>query len=57
MSRYELWKRTGVSQSVLSRFLGDPAVGLSINAIDKLVEVLGLELKPRAAKQQKKREG
>lgn len=57
VSRYQLWKQTGVAQSVLSRFLSDPAVGLSMDAVDRLVEALELELRPRPAKRMKKREG
>ena len=43
LSRYQIWKRTGVSQSVLSRFVNTGA-GLSMNAVDKLVECLKLQL-------------
>jgi len=59
LSRYAIWKRTGVAQSVLSRFLSDPAVGLSMDAVDKLVEVLGLKLVPEkpTRKRTPKREG
>ncbi len=46
MSRYALWKATGVSQARLSRFVhhqGD----LRLDAIDRIVAVLALELRPQ----------
>ena len=43
MSRYALWKATGVAQSTLSKFMAGQR-GLSLESIDKLVDVLGLTL-------------
>ena len=42
MSRYQIWQRTGILQSVLSRFVNGGSV--SLDTADKLVELLGLEL-------------
>jgi plasmid maintenance system antidote protein VapI len=46
MSRYALWKATGISQSLLSRFMSGQR-GLTTDSVDKLVDVLGLTLTPR----------
>ncbi len=46
LSRYRIAKETGVSQSVLSLFCSGKR-GLSLKAIDVLVSLLDLELKPR----------
>ncbi len=46
LSRYRIAKETGVSQSVLSLFCSGRR-GLSLKAIDALVALLNLELKPR----------
>jgi len=44
-TRYALAKRMGIAQSTLSRFAtGDR--GLSMEAIDRLFDVLDLEIKP-----------
>lgn len=56
VSRYALSKRTGVSQSVLSRFLSDPAVGLSMSAVDRLCEALNLEVRPGKRRPKRKQE-
>jgi transcriptional regulator with XRE-family HTH domain len=45
-TRYRIAKETGISQSVLSRFLRG-AAGLSMLSADKLVEALDLELVKR----------
>lgn len=46
LSRYRIWKETGISQSTLSEFLsGDRS--LSLANIDKLGRLLDLELVPR----------
>lgn len=50
MSRYQLAKETGVSQSVLSLFCNKKR-GLSLRAIDALAAALDLELKPRKWKE------
>jgi len=46
LSRYRIAKETGVSQSVLSLFCSGKR-GLSLKAVDALVRLLDLELKPR----------
>ena len=46
LSRYRIAKESGVSQSVLSLFCSGRR-GLSLKAIDALVVLLNLELKPR----------
>lgn len=43
VTRYVISKQTGISQSILSRFLNNGA-GLSLANIDKLCEVLGVDL-------------
>jgi transcriptional regulator with XRE-family HTH domain len=48
-TRYSLAKRMGTAQSTLSRFAkGDR--GLSMEALDRLFDALGLEIKPRNRK-------
>lgn len=42
LTRYQIWKRSGVSQSVLCRFVNGRS-GLSLDAVNRLAEVLGLE--------------
>lgn len=53
LSRYELSKRTGVAQSVLSRFMA--GLDINTNTIDALAKELGLELvakrKPKSRKE------
>ena len=46
MTRYALSKTTGVSQAVLCRFVAGTA-GMSLDSIDRLMDVLGLEIRPR----------
>ena len=46
LSRYEICKRAGLSQSVMSRFMHYQS-GLSIPTIDMLCQVLDLELVSR----------
>jgi transcriptional regulator with XRE-family HTH domain len=52
VSRYEISKETGVSQSTLSKFVLGTRPGLSFDAMDRIVEYLGLVL---VKKQPKKR--
>jgi transcriptional regulator with XRE-family HTH domain len=47
-SRYALSCETGVDQSTLSRFM--QGGGLSLTVVDKLVEALDLEVRPRKGK-------
>ena len=50
-TRYRLAKMTGVSQSQLAQFMASNK-GLSVEAIERLVEALGLEIviRPHAGK-------
>jgi hypothetical protein len=52
VSRYEISKATGVSQSTLSKFVLGTRPGLSFNAMDRVGEYLGLVI---VKKQPKKR--
>lgn len=49
LSRYEIAKRSGVSEATLSRFVNG-LQGLSTDTLDKLAEVLRLELVARKPK-------
>jgi transcriptional regulator with XRE-family HTH domain len=48
-TRYSLSQKTGIDQSALSRFATGKR-GLSMEAIDRVFEVLDLEIKPRRRK-------
>ncbi len=52
MSRYEIAKRSGISQAALSLYVNGKA-GLSTNTIDQLAPVLGLRLVVEKPKQSK----
>lgn len=56
LSRYEIFKRSGVEQSALSRFVHGER-GLTTESIDKLAETLGLELVARPAKKKRESKG
>lgn len=43
LSRYKIWKRSGVDQAALSRFVNRKQ-SLTLDATDALAPVLGLEL-------------
>jgi hypothetical protein len=45
-TRYALSKTTGISQAVLCRFVAGTA-GMSLESIDRLMDALGLEIRPR----------
>jgi hypothetical protein len=45
-TRYQISKQTGISQAVLCRFVAGTA-GMSLDSIDKLMDALGLEIRPR----------
>jgi len=45
-SRYAIARQTGLSQALLCRFLQGTR-GLSLESIDKLMNALGLEIRPR----------
>ncbi len=49
LSRYEIAKRAGVTEASLSRFVNGKTT-LSIESIEKIAPVLGLELVLKAAK-------
>jgi transcriptional regulator with XRE-family HTH domain len=53
LSRYRIWKETGVAQSTLSEFMSGNRA-LSMGAIDKIVGLLDLELKPRTLSESNK---
>ncbi len=46
VSRYSISVRTGIDQAVLTRFMQGKS-GLSVDSIDKLMDVLDLEIRPR----------
>jgi transcriptional regulator with XRE-family HTH domain len=52
MSRYELSKRTGIDEGTLSRFMSRER-GLSMKALDRLGESLGLTVSMRRKPKQK----
>ena len=43
MSRYEIWKATGIDQGTLSRFVAGTA-GMSFQNLDRLADLLGLSI-------------
>lgn len=43
VSRYRIWKETGVAQETLSRFMTGKG-GLSIEALDKVAAFVGLQV-------------
>ena len=43
MSRYEIWKATGIDQGTLSRFVAGKA-GLGLDNLDRLADLLGLDI-------------
>lgn len=45
-SRYAICQRTGVAESILSRFVRGER-GLSSDSIDPLMQFLGLKIRPR----------
>ncbi len=53
VSRYEISKATGVSQSTLSKFVLRQRPGLSFDAMDRIAEYLGLVI----VKKQPQRKG
>ena len=50
ISRYELWRQTGIDQAVLSKFVNHKG-GLSMESLDKIGELLDLQItkKPKPA--------
>ena len=53
LTRYEISKRTGIAQSILSRFVNQGA-GLSMESINKLCECLRLRLVVEDRRKKKK---
>jgi len=49
LTRYEIWKRTGVDQAALSRFVNGKQ-SLTLDIVDKLADVLGLALVSRPSR-------
>lgn len=49
LSRYQIWKLTGIDQSALSRFMSGER-GLSSEALDTIGELLQLEVKMHGPK-------
>ena len=45
-SHYRIWKDTGISQPVITRFVNEDR-NISIVTADKLAEYFGLELRPK----------
>ena len=43
LSRYAIWKASGVSQAALSRFMSGK-LGLKTSSLDRLADVLGMEI-------------
>jgi hypothetical protein len=48
-SRYQISKETGIDQATLSRFVAGTA-GMSLDSVDRLMDALGLEIRPRKRK-------
>ena len=53
LTRYEISKRTGIAQSILSRFVNQGA-GLSLDSIDKLCDYLGLGLASEKTREERR---
>jgi hypothetical protein len=49
VSRYVIWKQTGIDQATLSKFVHGQA-GMSLDAINRLMTFLELEIRPRRRK-------
>jgi hypothetical protein len=58
ITRYRLWIETGLDQALLARFMSAKS-GLSVESIEKLVDVLGLEIiiQPKTTKKRKVKDG
>lgn len=48
VSRYAIFKATGIDQSVLSKFVRGERMGLSMETVDVLCDYLGLKLVPES---------
>ena len=51
-SRYRLWQETGISQGHLSEFMAGTK-GLSVEALERLADCLGLEITAQPTKRSK----
>ena len=54
ISRYELWRQTGIDQAVLSKFVNHKG-GLSMESLDKIGELLDLQITKRPKPAAKRR--
>lgn len=54
ISRYELWRKTGIDQAVLSKFVNHKG-GLSMESLDKIGELLDLQITKRPKPAAKRR--
>ena len=54
VSRYRLWKETGIDQAVLSRFVAGKA-GMTLKSLDVLADALGLRIVADKSKRKKAR--
>lgn len=54
MTRYAIFKASGIDQATLSRFVHGQ-VGLSMDSLDVLADILGLEIVARGRKPKKGR--
>jgi transcriptional regulator with XRE-family HTH domain len=52
LTRYEIAKRSGVSQATLSRFVAGGS--LKLESVDRLIDVLGLEVRPKSKRKRGK---
>lgn len=57
LSRYQISKQTGIPESTLSRLVSGERRGLQMENLEKLCDVLGLELTGEARRRGKKRKG
>ena len=56
ISRYQLWQQTGIDQAVLSKFVNGKG-GLSMESLDKIGEVLNLQITTRPITSAQRRKG
>lgn len=54
ISRYELWRQTGIDQAVLSKFVNHKG-GLSMESLDKIGELFDLQITKRPKPAAKRR--
>ena len=56
ISRYQLWQQTGIDQAVLSKFVNGKG-GLSMESLDKIGEVLDLQITKREIPEKLRKRG